>query len=173
LKYKLKLFIIGENMLNFKIELDPREDKEQQIYYLAKKSAPILLDCRKGVAFLLFVSEDGNEELQIANLDNDTGHYTSFSRKDDRIKIKLDKREDSYNKTFYVAKLRANFTIDCSDVSFLAFLSKEGREELQIVGKFSDSKPEKIIRKRKIVPAVVSDEPIKFTSHDGFSLDEE
>lgn len=173
-------------MLNFKIELDPREDKEQQIYYLAKKSAPLILDCRKGVAFLLFVSEDGNEELQIANLDNDSGHYSSFNRKDDRLKIKLDKREDSFGKTFYVAKLRANFTIDCSDVSFLAFLSREGREELQVVGKLADNKTEKIIRKRKIVPVaasttevglssststimdVVIGEPLEFSGH-GFS----
>lgn len=144
-------------MSNFKIELDPREDKDQQIYYLSKKSGPLTLNLKRGAAFLIFTSEDGNEELQIANLDNDTGHYSTFYRKDDRIKVRLDKRQDSYGKKFYVAKLKANFNIDCSDVSFLAFLSKEGKEELQIVGKIDQfSKNERFSRKRKIVPTADS-----------------
>lgn len=141
-------------MSNFKIELDPREDKDHQIYYLSKKSGPLSINCKKGVAFLLFTSEDGNEELQIANLDNDSGHYSTFYRKDDRLKIRLDKRQDSYGKHFYVAKIKSNFTIDCSDVSFLAFLSKEGKEELQIVGRIDQAgRPDRQSRKRKIVPA--------------------
>lgn len=138
-------------MSNFKIELDPRQDKEQQIYYLSKKSGPLSINCKKGVAFLIFTSEDGNEELQIANLDNDNGHYSTFYRKDDRIKVRLDKRQDSYGNSFYVAKLKSNFAIDCSDVSFLAFLSKEGKEELQIVGKIEHAKSERNVRKRKLV----------------------
>jgi hypothetical protein len=143
-------------MSHFKIELDPREDKDRQIYYLSKKSGPLILNLKKGVAFLIFTSEDGNEELQIANLDNDTGHYSTFYRKDDRLKIRLDKREDSYGKLFYVAKLKANFNIDCSDISFLAFLSKEGKEELQIVGKIDQSRHERVSKKRKIVPVADS-----------------
>jgi len=137
-------------MSNFKIELDPREDKEQQIYYLSKKSGPLTINCKRGVAFLIFTSEDGNEELQIANLDNDTGHYSTFYRKDDRLKVRLDKRQDSYGNSFYVAKLKSNFAIDCSDVSFLAFLSKEGKEELQIVGKIEHSKQDRNLRRRKM-----------------------
>lgn len=145
-------------MSNFKIELDPREDKDQQIYYLSKKSGPLILNLKKGVAFLIFTSEDGNEELQIANLDNDTGHYSTFYRKEDRIKIRLDKRQDSYGKSFYVGKVRANFNIDCSDVSFIAFLSKEGKEELQIVGKIDNSlKFDRAVRKRKIVTRPITD----------------
>jgi len=139
-------------MSNFKIELDPREDKDQQIYYLSKKSGPLTLNLKRGAAFLIFTSEDGNEELQIANLDNDTGHYSTFYRKDDRVKVRLDKRQDSYGNKFYVAKLKANFNIDCSDVSFLAFLSKEGKEELQIVGKIDQNKIDRVSRKRKLVP---------------------
>ena len=144
-------------MSNFKIELDPREDKDQQIYYLSKKSGPLTLNLKRGAAFLIFTSEDGNEELQIANLDNDTGHYSTFYRKDDRIKVRLDKRQDSYGNRFYVAKLKANFNIDCSDVSFLAFLSKEGKEELQIVGRIDQSsKIDRPVRKRRIVPTADS-----------------
>jgi hypothetical protein len=144
-------------MSNFKIELDPREDKDSQIYYLSKKSGPLILNLRKGVAFLIFTSEDGNEELQIANLDNDNGHYSTFYRKDDRLKIRLDKRQDSYGKSFYVAKMKANFNIDCSDVSFLAFLSKDGKEELQIVGKLDNSsRQERVSKKRKMVPVATA-----------------
>lgn len=145
-------------MSNFKIELDPREDKENQIYYLSKKSGPLILNLKKGVALLIFTSEDGNEELQIANLDNDTGHYSTYYRKDDRLKIRLDKRQDSYGKNFYVAKLKANFNIDCSDVSFLAFLSKEGKEELQIVGKIDTaSRTDRNSKRRKIVSRSTSE----------------
>lgn len=140
-------------MSHFKIELDPREDKDRQIYYLSKKSGPLILNLKKGVAFLLFTSEDGNEELQIANLDNDTGHYSTFYRKDDRLKIRLDRREDSYGQVFYVAKLKANFNIDCSDISFLAFLSKEGKEELQIVGKVDQNKNDRVSKRRRTVPS--------------------
>lgn len=145
-------------MSNFKIELDPREDKEQQIYYLSKKSGPLSINCKKGVAFLIFTSEDGNEELQIANLDNDTGHYSTFYRKDDRLKVRLDKRQDSYGNCFYVAKLKSNFMIDCSDVSFLAFLSKEGKEELQIVGRIEHSKQDRNMRRRKLAPVASGSE---------------
>ena len=145
-------------MSNFKIELDPREDKDQQIYYLSKKAGPLILNLKKGAAFLIFTSEDGNEELQIANLDSDTGHYSTFYRKEDRLKIRLDKRQDSYGKSFYVGKIKANFNIDCSDVSFIAFLSKEGKEELQIVGKLDQSfKLDRPVRKRKMVTRSVSD----------------
>lgn len=55
---------------NLVIELKPREDKHKQIYYVGKIEAPVLIDCREGVVFLIYVSESGAEELQIAPMDD-------------------------------------------------------------------------------------------------------
>lgn len=58
-----------------KIELEKREDKHGKIYYIGKTEAPITIDCEKGIAFLVFVSDDGNEELHICNLENNNKNY--------------------------------------------------------------------------------------------------
>ncbi len=52
-----------------KISLDKREDQYGKIFYIGKIKAPITIDCEKGVALLVFLSEEGNEELQICNLE--------------------------------------------------------------------------------------------------------
>lgn len=52
-----------------KIDLDKRTDRDGKIFYVGKISAPILIDCEKSVSFLVFVSEDGAEQLQICNTD--------------------------------------------------------------------------------------------------------
>lgn len=118
----------------FVVQLDAREDKDQVIYFLGSRRGPINIDCSQGVAFLLFVSEEGEEELQIASLDKTPNHFAHFTKRQDRIKIPVFPREDKDGKTFYVAKVRFDGYIDCSDgAAFLFFNSIEGREELQIV----------------------------------------
>lgn len=52
-----------------KIYLEKRQDNYQQTYYIGKLKAPITIDCEKGVAFMIFTSSDGEEELQICNLE--------------------------------------------------------------------------------------------------------
>lgn len=52
---------------------------------------------------------------------------------DGKIKIELEKREDSYGKTYYIGKIKSPITIDCEKgVAFLVFTSSENEEELQI-----------------------------------------
>jgi hypothetical protein len=51
-----------------KIYLDKRKDDYDQTYYIGKIKAPITIDCEKGVAFMIFISAEGEEELQICNL---------------------------------------------------------------------------------------------------------
>ena len=52
---------------------------------------------------------------------------------DGRIKLELEKKQDSSGKDYYITKLRGPFTIDCADgVCFLIFVSEDGGEELQI-----------------------------------------
>lgn len=53
------------------LELEPRIDDFGKKFYIAKLKGPFLLDCSEktgGIAFMVFVSEEGNEELQISQL---------------------------------------------------------------------------------------------------------
>lgn len=52
-----------------KIILEKRQDNYGNAYYIGKIQSPITIDCEKGVSFMVFISEEGNEELQISNLD--------------------------------------------------------------------------------------------------------
>ena len=51
---------------NIKLELNPRKDANGKKFYVAKLEGPYLIDCREGAAFLVFIAEEGAEELQIA-----------------------------------------------------------------------------------------------------------
>lgn len=53
------------------LELVPDFDRNGKKFYVAKLKGPFLLDCSEkagGVAFMVFVSEEGNEELQITQI---------------------------------------------------------------------------------------------------------
>jgi len=53
-----------------KIQLEKRVDSHGKIFYVGKLKGPVLLDCKDGVAFLVFTSEEDQEELHIADLDH-------------------------------------------------------------------------------------------------------
>lgn len=125
---------------NLKIDLEPREDKNHQIFYLGKLKIPILLDCSKGMAFLIFVSQEGEEELQIAELDDEVVVVSQHSRRADRLKISLKSRTDQFEKKFYICKLQFNGFIDGRNgIDFVIFTAKSGTEELQIVAPILDT----------------------------------
>lgn len=50
------------------LRLEKRVDGDQQTYYIAKLKAPVSIDARDGICFIIFVSEEGFEEMQICNL---------------------------------------------------------------------------------------------------------
>ena len=54
---------------NLTIELNAREDKNKKVFFIGKIKAPVLIDCREGAVFLIYTSEEGSEELQIAVMD--------------------------------------------------------------------------------------------------------
>jgi hypothetical protein len=59
---------------NVAIDLQPRQDKDGRTFYVGKIKAPVLIDCSEGAVFLVFVSEQGQESLQIGLMngrDND------------------------------------------------------------------------------------------------------
>lgn len=55
---------------NVMIDLKARKDKDGMIFYVGKIKAPVLIDCSMGAVFLVFVSDRGEEQLQIALMDN-------------------------------------------------------------------------------------------------------
>ena len=57
---------------NVIIKLKERKDSEGRVYYIGKIASPVMIDCRDGAAFLVFLSEPGNEQLQIAPDNNFT-----------------------------------------------------------------------------------------------------
>jgi hypothetical protein len=55
---------------NLIIKLDKRTDSSGNIYYIGKLETPVNIDCSEpGVAFLIFISKEGDEQLQIAHMD--------------------------------------------------------------------------------------------------------
>ena len=138
------------NINNLKVEIDPRSDANDNIFYLGKLKFPGTLDFSKGITFLVFNSEDGDEELQIAVNDKENTSYSKFSKKRDRLEVRLDARTDQHNNKFYIAKLQYNGYIDCSsEVVFLIFVSREGSEEIQIVGNILQTGDRPVPKKKK------------------------
>lgn len=116
----------------FSIELEANTDSEGQIYYHGAKKSPCQIDCRDGVAFMIFTSEAGAEELQIACVDPDA-KFGRWYRTNDGIKVNLKAREDKEGKTYYLAKIQFNGFIDLKrGGSFRVFTSRPGEEQLQI-----------------------------------------
>ena len=146
------------NKYNLVVDLEPRDDKKGNIYYIGRLKAPISIDLDSGVTLLVFISESGDEELQIAVNDKENITFSKFTKKKDRLEIKLDGRTDQHGHKFFVAKLQMNGNIKCHDeIVFLIFTSREGSEEIQIVGGLNTS-PEKtghrgieVIRKRSFI----------------------
>lgn len=55
---------------NVTIDLKARKDVDGQTFYVGKIKAPIMVDCSMGAVFLVFVADKGEEQLQIALMDN-------------------------------------------------------------------------------------------------------
>jgi hypothetical protein len=62
---------------NLTIDLKARTDKDGQTFYVGKIRAPMLIDCSEGASFLIFISDKGEEQLQIAPMDtkNDADNF--------------------------------------------------------------------------------------------------
>lgn len=54
---------------NITIDLKSKIDRDGKVFYIGKVEAPVLIDCGEGAVFLIFVSEQGNEQLQIAPME--------------------------------------------------------------------------------------------------------
>lgn len=54
---------------NLALDLKKRIDKDGQTFYVAKLKAPITIDASMGVVFLVFTSDNGLEQMQIAPME--------------------------------------------------------------------------------------------------------
>jgi len=54
---------------NVVVDLKARKDVDGQVFYVGKIKAPVLIDCSEGAVFLIFISDKGEEQLQIASMD--------------------------------------------------------------------------------------------------------
>lgn len=54
---------------NLTINLKPRKDVDGQTFYVGKLKCPAMIDCSQGVVFLVFVSDSGEEQIQIASME--------------------------------------------------------------------------------------------------------
>jgi len=55
---------------NITIDLKACPDRDGNVFYVGKIKSPVLIDLSKGAAFLVFISDKGAEQLQIALMDN-------------------------------------------------------------------------------------------------------
>ena len=68
---------------NVTIKLKSKRDRDGQTIYFGKMEAPVLIDCREGVTFLVFVSDQGDEQLQIALMNSKKSKKNTHSNNED------------------------------------------------------------------------------------------
>jgi hypothetical protein len=51
-----------------RVELERTVDGNGNTYYIGKLKAPITIDCKDGVCFVIFTSQIDNEEMQINSI---------------------------------------------------------------------------------------------------------
>lgn len=54
---------------NLSIDLHPRKDADGNTFYVAKLEFPGTIELKDGAVFLVFISDQGNEQLQIGIMD--------------------------------------------------------------------------------------------------------
>lgn len=122
-----------------KIELDSRNDRYGNTFYVGRRQSPDVLQFKKGVAFFVFTAEEKAEEL-VYNCAKPGSQFDSIRKrlKDDnsvdRYVIKLERRKDEYGEDYFLGLVQDD-TIELAledGYVFFVFTSKEGKEELHI-----------------------------------------
>jgi hypothetical protein len=127
------------------IQLIKNIDDYGNPFYIGKLQFPGKLEFECGASFFVFVSEEGYEELQIAPLDPRRRKKTrrdGVTMTSGRFTIDLEPMMDRNGQTYYVGEAIGLGKLDLRrGIFFTIFLSKPGREEIQI--KRLDHKPKK------------------------------
>lgn len=129
-----------------KVSLNKVFDRGGRPYYIGKLQFPGTLEFDDGASFMVFTSEDGVEELQIAPVDQTRRSKKVRSgpgTRDGRIIIELAGIRDHSGNTYYVGEAQGPFTMPLKNgIFFTVFLSRDGYEEIQIskLNHFSNKK---------------------------------
>lgn len=110
-------------------------DANDQPYYIGKLQFPGTLKFECGVSFFIFLSEDGQEELQIAPLTTSRRSKTDddLYMNKSRISVDLYPMVDQNGRTYYVGEAVGLAKLDLvRGIFFTIFTSRPGHEEIQI-----------------------------------------
>jgi len=123
------------------IELRKRLDRDREAYYTGRLHCNISMDLTGGQSFMVFISEDGCEEIQVGPLDPRRKKFAKEPLRYgvDNISISLNKHVDKAGETYYVGELfvpegdTGPVKMDASKgLFFSVYVSREGYEKLQI-----------------------------------------
>jgi hypothetical protein len=122
------------------VKLRANEDSNGNVYYTGKLQIPGVLNFDNGASFMVFVSEEGAEEMHLRSMPKnkleriqDQSECTVFHHEDDMLSLSLRSAIDRFENKIYIGEAFGNFKRDLSDgVFFRIFVSKEGFEEIQI-----------------------------------------
>lgn len=119
-------------------------------FFKGKLQFPGTLDLERGVCFMVFVSEDGCEELQISPINSDKRSRRRSTSQGinptGKIVIDLHKFTDKTGQIGYVGEAQAPVSINMiMGLHFTVFTSREGREAIHI-GRLDHSH---LLRKRE------------------------
>jgi len=121
-----------------KVELTRQRDKEGHSFYIGKLQFPGTLEFDKGASFMIFLSDDGFEELQIAPLDPTRKplpkrHRETAGVSGGRFSIDLHPMVDKDGETYYIGEALGPVSMKLrKGIFFHVFTSRPGVEELQI-----------------------------------------
>jgi hypothetical protein len=151
-------------MSPLKVQLFPKNDTDDQVFYIGKLRFNGSLNVGKGQSFLIYLDDDV-KELHIApsdcmELTDVFKYYKAARRKSSRsrhnnIAVELQSIEAEDGKSFYIGRLECDATVDASEgLVFLVFTADPGEEELQISSpEQKNSKNKKLLKaERKFTP---------------------
>lgn len=106
-------------------------------YYIGKLQFPGTLEFDSGVSFMVFVSEEGVEELQISPLDTTRlrgcRESSTAMISAGRFSVELHPMKDQNEKTYYIGEAIGFINMDLrKGIFFTIFTSRSGQEEIQI-----------------------------------------
>lgn len=136
------------NLPSFPVELYRRQDKYENSFHVGKCKAPLLLDFSNGVVFFAFLSNEGEEMLNIACPKPESHLYRlKKSVKNGRLEkvyIKLVKKVDSDGNPYFIGMVKDNdLVINLREGwVFMVFSSVHGEEEIQIMRNLESVKSE-------------------------------
>lgn len=117
------------------VRLTKISDVGGQPYYIGKLQFPGTIEFEKGVCFMVFVSEEGVEELQISPIDPAKlcKKRDCVTLNENHISVNLYPLKDSYGKKYYIGEAMGITEVNLrSGIFFTIFTSRIGQEEIQI-----------------------------------------